>query len=61
MPDSDDEYVLILLNQGILFPSVTYVRNLITKAGVKQVSLEDYSFNHGLINIQIPKHLSASL
>jgi hypothetical protein len=40
MPGSDDEYVLILLNQGILFPSVTYVRNLITKAGVKQVSQE---------------------
>jgi hypothetical protein len=33
------EYVLIQPNQGIVFPSVTYVRNLITKAGTKQVTL----------------------
>ncbi len=30
--------MLIQPNQGIVFPSVTYVRNLITKAGTKQVT-----------------------
>jgi hypothetical protein len=37
--ESEKEYVLIQPNQGIVFPSVTYVRNLITKAATKQVRL----------------------
>jgi hypothetical protein len=31
------EYLLILISQGVIFPSVTYVRNLISKAASKQV------------------------
>jgi hypothetical protein len=42
--ESEKEYVLIQPNQGIVFPSVTYVRNLITKAGTKQVTGLVFSF-----------------
>jgi hypothetical protein len=37
VPESGEEYLLVLVSQSIVFPSVSYVRNLITKAGVKQV------------------------
>ena len=34
----DQHYICITPDQGIVFPSVTYMRNLISKAAVKQGS-----------------------
>jgi len=39
VPDYTQEYLCITPNQGVVFPSVSYVRTLITKAGVRQVGL----------------------
>jgi len=38
LPGSSQQYLYIAPDQGIVFPSVSYVRNLINKAGVKQAS-----------------------
>ena len=38
MPGVDQHYICITPDQGIVFPSVTYMRNLISKAAVKQGS-----------------------
>jgi hypothetical protein len=34
---SDKEFIHIYLSQGVVFPSATYVRNLISKEVIKQV------------------------
>eukprot|EP00090_Calanus_glacialis_P015453 TRINITY_DN24401_c0_g1_i1.p1 TRINITY_DN24401_c0_g1~~TRINITY_DN24401_c0_g1_i1.p1 ORF type:complete len:653 (-),score=122.04 TRINITY_DN24401_c0_g1_i1:57-2015(-) len=39
VPGSSKNYLCITPNQGVVFPSVSYVRNLISKAGIKQDTL----------------------
>ena len=38
VPGVDQHYICVTPDQGIVFPSVTYMRNLISKAAVKQGS-----------------------
>ena len=38
VPGLDQHYICVTPDQGIVFPSVTYMRNLISKAAVKQGS-----------------------
>ena len=38
---SDKEFIHIYLSQGVVFPSATYVRNLISKEVIKQVIEKD--------------------
>ena len=37
VPGTTKNYLSITPNQGVMFPSVSYVRNLVSKAGIKQV------------------------
>ena len=48
VPGSPKDYLCITPNQGVVFPSVSYVRNLISKAGIKQVRI-----NHEISTQQI--------
>eukprot|EP00092_Neocalanus_flemingeri_P034435 GFUD01037444.1.p1 GENE.GFUD01037444.1~~GFUD01037444.1.p1 ORF type:complete len:657 (+),score=135.37 GFUD01037444.1:71-2041(+) len=41
VPGSPKTYLCITPNQGVVFPSVSYVRNLISKAGVRQGQPQD--------------------
>jgi len=39
VPGTTKNYLSITPNQGVMFPSVSYVRNLVSKAGIKQDTL----------------------